>query len=398
MNCNFDEMIDRTGTDSMKVDCIPDGIPEDHLSLWMADMDFSCSEPVLRALHDRVDQKILGYSNYGNDVKEATVSWFKRRFDWEIDPDTMFFSPGVVPAISLLINALTDPGDGIIIQRPVYYPFTVKIESNGRRAVNNPLKYIDGRYEIDFEDLEKKLADPGNKGLLFCSPHNPVGRVWTPEELKTLVGLCKKYGKWIVSDEIHCDLTRLEVRHYPLPVVADDYLDQIIVCTAPTKTFNLAGLGISNIVIHNPGYQEKYNKALHQCLGVDASPFGIAGTVAAYNECEGWLDRLRAYIDENIVFVHEFVEQHFPKARMTETEGTYLVWIDFNAYCSDIQELENWTRRKAGVILDEGYVFGEEGNGFERINVASPRAVIEDCMNRLLRTFPELAKKNEEIR
>ena len=252
MKYNFDEVVDRKGTYSCKLDQMPEGAPSDALSVWVADMDFACAEPIIRALHERIDRKIFGYTIYDNeDLKHAVTGWFRRRYGWEVAKEDVFFSPGVVPALAFLLQALTSEGDGIIIQRPVYYPFTNKINGNNRKIFNSSLIYENGDYRMDYEDLEKKFADEAVKGMILCSPHNPVGRVWTVEELGRLVEIAKKYGKWIISDEIHMDLTRKGVVHTPLLKVAPKYADHIVVCTAPSKTFNLAGMQLSNIVIPN---------------------------------------------------------------------------------------------------------------------------------------------------
>lgn len=394
MKYNFDRVIDRKGTDSVKMDLLPQGAPDDSLSLWVADMDFACADPIIEALQKRIDHKIFGYTYYDNELcKEAVKGWFLRRFGWTIDKDTIFYCPGVVPAFSILINILTNEGDGVIIQRPVYYPFTNRIEGNHRRVVNNSLIYENGQYRMDYQDLEEKLKDPANKGILFCSPHNPTGRVWTEDELRQMVELCKKYNKWIISDEIHGDLTRTGVAHHPLLKLSPEYKDQIIACTAPSKSFNLAGMHISNIIIENPEYQKKWKDFVDNQISIGScNPLGLTAMIAAYNEGEEWLDQAREYIDENIRYVKDYVEKHFPKAIVVDTQGTYLMWIDFNAYCNDHKKLEYWMQKKARVALDEGYIFGEEGKGFERINVASPRSILVECMARMTKTFDELAK------
>lgn len=384
MKYNFDEIIDRSNTYSFKRDCLPEGAPKDSLSFWVADMDFPCADPVIEALHQRIDRKIYGYTAYDNqDVYEAVSGWFMRQYGWKIEREELSFSPGVVPALAFLIRALTEPGDGIIIQRPVYYPFTIKIENAGRRVVNNPLTHDGNTYRMDYIDLEEKLKNPQNKGIIICSPHNPVGRVWTEDELRQLVDLCKKYNKWIISDEIHCDLTRKGMKHHPLLTVAPDYKDQIIACTAPSKTFNLAGMQISNIVIPNKEYKAKFDFLLDDCFGLMAAPLGISAMIAAYTHGEEWLDQVREYIDENIAYVHDFLQKNMPEVTMSDTQGTYLIWLDFRAYCNDEKKLEKLMHESAKVALDEGYIFGDEGKGFERINMASPRSMIVECMERI---------------
>lgn len=385
MKYNFDELTDRVGTHAIKVDVSPEAAPPDVLSLWIADMDFPCAEPIIKALHERVDRQIFGYTNYNNDqVKEAVYSWFHRRFGWEIDKSWMFFSPGVVPALGFLINALTNEGDGIVIQKPVYYPFSLRIEANNRKVVNNALVKTGDTYQMDYEDLDQKLADPANKGIILCSPHNPVGRVWTEEELRKLVDIAKKYDKWIISDEIHCDLTRIGVTHYPLLKIAPEYQHRIISCTAPSKTFNVAGMQFSNIIIPNREYQKLW---LEQIVGkysvANCSPFGLVAIIAAYNEGEEWLEQVREYIDGNIRYIEDFVKNELPDAEVIRCEGTYLVWMDVSKYCSDKALLEETMLKVAKVALDEGYIFGDEGIGFERINVATSRSIIEECMKRI---------------
>ncbi len=392
MKYDFDEVVDRKGTYSCKLDQMPEGAPADALSVWVADMDFACAEPIIKALHERIDRKIFGYTIYDNeDLKNAVTGWFKRRYDWEVAKEDVFFSPGVVPALAFLLQALTGEGEGIIIQRPVYYPFTNKINGNNRKIYNSSLIYENGDYRMDFDDLEKKFADEAVKGMILCSPHNPVGRVWTVDELGRLVDIARKYGKWIISDEIHMDLTRKGVVHTPLLKVANGYEDHIVVCTAPSKTFNLAGMQLSNIVIPNKEWQKKWLGVIDDAFSVSmANPFGIAATIAAYNEGEEWLDQLRDYLDENIRYVKEFVKEQLPKASVTAVEGTYLIWLDLNAYERDPKKLEKLMQETARIAFDEGYIFGEEGNGFERINAAMPKRNLEDCMNRIKKALDTL--------
>ena len=393
MKYNFDEIIDRTGTHSIKWDLLPEDAPSGTLPLWVADMDFGCPEPVLAALHRRVDRKIFGYTlQDGDRVNDAICSWYKRRFEWDIEKSWIHYSPGIVPACAFLINALTEEGDGIIIQRPVYYPFTVKIEANKRIVANNPLVKQGSRYVMDFEDLDRKFADPKNKGMILCSPHNPVGRVWTGEELLKLVGIAKKYDKWIISDEIHCDLTRIGIKSIPLLKIAPEYKDRIIVGTAPSKTFNLAGMQFSSIIIQNPEYQEKWNDftKTRASIAGGCNPLSLEAAVAAYTEGEEWLDQAREYIDANIKYVGDFIRENLPKASLTDCEGTYLVWIDLRAYCGDQKKLRQAMLYDAKIYLDEGYIFGEEGSGFERVNIAAPRSIVVECMERLKKAVLKL--------
>lgn len=392
MKYNFDEIIDRSGTSATKMESLPKGCPDDALPLWVADMDFACAEPILKALHERIDKKIFGYTLYDTDeCLGAVVNWYKKRYGWEEQKENLFFCGGIVSAYAVLLNLLTKEGEGVVIQRPIYYPFTMKANSNGRQIVDSPLIYADGNYTIDFDDLDQKMADPNNKVLVFCSPHNPAGRVWTEEEIRKVVDICKKYDKWIICDEIHCDLLRCGLTFHPILKVAPDYADRIAVCTAPSKTFNLAGMKTSNIVIHNKELQAAWKELIGGKLSMNgAGTLGLTAMIAAYNEGEEWLEQLKEYLDGNFVYIDAFLKEHLPKAHMVPSEGTYLAWIDFNGYVNgDAERLEEIMQKKAKVALDEGYIFGDAGRGFERINIATPGSVVEDCMNRILQAFKE---------
>lgn len=392
MKYNFDEIIDRSGTSATKMESLPKGCPDDALPLWVADMDFACAEPILKALHERIDKKIFGYTMYDTDkCLGAVLNWYKKRYGWEEQKENLFFCGGIVSAYAVLLNLLTKEGEGVVIQRPIYYPFTMKANSNGRQIVDSPLIYADGNYTIDFDDLDKKMAEPNNKVLVFCSPHNPAGRVWTEAEIRKVVDICKKYDKWIICDEIHCDLLRCGMTFHPILKVAPDYADRIAVCTAPSKTFNLAGMKTSNIVIHNKELQAAWKELIGGKLSMNgAGTLGLTAMIAAYNEGEEWLEQLKEYLDGNFAYIDAFLKEHLPKAHMVPSEGTYLAWIDFNGYVDgDVEKLEEIMQKKARVALDEGYIFGDAGRGFERINIATPRSVVEDCMDRILKAFKE---------
>ncbi len=385
MNYNFDILVARKGTDSLKWDYLNNFFkkaPKDVLPLWIADMDFECAPPIIEALHDRVDKKILGYSiNKSEAYYDSVCRWFGKRFDWNINKDSIYNSPGIVPAISFLISILTEEHDGVIIQEPVYYPFKEKIKNKNRRIVNNNLIYKNGSYGVDFDDLEAKLKDKGNKIFLLCSPHNPVGRVWKVEELKKTAELCEKYDKWIISDEIHCDIVRNNIKHYPIEKIYPEYKDKIITCTAPSKTFNIAGLQISNIIINSPELRKKWIKHVEVENGFSfINPLSIVACEAAYSKCEEWLDQVNEYIDTNVDFLRNFINEKLPLINMSNPEGTFLVWLDFTKYFLTNDELEDIMLFDARVALDEGYMFGEAGSGFERINVACPRIILEKCM------------------
>lgn len=421
---DFGKIIDRQGTLACKTDQMPKGCPPDSVSAWIADMDFACPQPVTSALHERVNHGIFGYTVYeSKPYLDAVTGWFARRFGWNIDPAHIVFSPGVVPAISVLVQALTEPGDGIVIQKPVYYPFMSAIQANGRKVVNNPLvrrnrdcedsQCFD--YVMDYAGLEQALADDSVRGMILCSPHNPAGRVWTRRELQQVLEICQRHGKWIICDEIHCDLTRNGTIHTPLLKLAEelcpDFCEKIITCTAPTKTFNLAGLSISNIIIPGREFRQKWEKtAVDQLDLFMGNPLSMTAAMAAYDDGENWLDQLRSYLDGNIAFIRQFVRDHIPEAAVADCQGTYLVWIDLRAYCSmqsgggeqkpeggkpDYRKLKQAMQQVGHLALDEGYIFGEEGQGYERINVAMPRSLVEEAMKRMEKAVRWLEEEHE---
>ena len=379
---NFDEEIDRKNTQSVKIDALPQGCCEDSISAWIADMDFACAKPILDALQERLDKRIFGYTSYEHSkVKDATCSWFNKRYDLDINKNEIVYSPGIVPALAFLINILSKENDEIIIQRPVYYPFTKKIEANKRRVLNNPLIYENGQYKMDFEHLEKAFARAS--GMILCSPANPVGRVWSEEELIRVVDIAKRHNKWIISDEIHMDLTRQNVKHLPLLKVAPEYAQNIYFCSSPSKTFNIAGLALSNLIIKNEQVRKEYLNTLCESYSLASpSPFAISAAVAAYEEGEEWLEQLRTYLDESFIFVEKYLKERLPEAILSPAAGTYLAWINCRAYEKDAKGLEK-IMQNAGLAFDEGYIFGAEGSGFERINIAMPRARVKAAIDRM---------------
>ena len=385
MKYNFDEIIDRTGTSATKMESLPKGCPDDALPLWVADMDFACAEPILKALHERIDKKIFGYTMYDTDeCLGAVLNWYKKRYGWEEQKENLFFCGGIVSAYAVLLNLLTKEGEGVVIQRPIYYPFTMKANSNGRQIVDSPLIYADGNYTIDFDDLDKKMAEPNNKVLVFCSPHNPAGRVWTEEEIRKVVDICKKYDKWIICDEIHCDLLRCGMTFHPILKVAPDYADRIAVCTAPSKTFNLAGMKTSNIVIHNKELQAAWKELIGGKLSMNgAGTLGLTAMIAAYNEGEEWLEQLKEYLDGNFAYIDAFLKEHLPKAHMVPSEGTYLAWLDCRELGMTDDELMAFFSNEAKVWLDPGTHSGEQGSGFMRFNLGSSRSVIAQALDQI---------------
>ncbi len=382
MKYDFDRLIDKDSINSVKwefMQLLEKDVNEDTLPFWIADMDFMCPPPLLEAIKDRVDRLLLGYSMADEAYFDAVCCWLKHRLHWQVEAGDIFITPGVVSALIDLIVCLTRTGDGIIIQRPVYYPFSLIIPKTGRTLVNNALVNRAGYYEIDWQDLENKAKDPANRMLLFCSPHNPVGRVWSEKELMRVVKICLDNEIILVSDEIHFDLLRKGISHTPVAKLFPKE-DTIITCTAPTKTFNAAGLQISNIIIQNKMFQKKWSAHTGPEL---VSPLSVAGVKAAYNEGEEWLEQLLVYLDENFAFLERYLKKYLPKARFIIPEGTYLAWIDFSRYGYDDKQLGRILLNKANVLLESGTMFGPEGSGFQRMNIACPRTVLEQGLKRM---------------
>jgi cystathionine beta-lyase len=389
MKYNFDEYIARRGTGSLKWDSMGmDTIEgaDKAIPMGLADMDFRCAPQITAAVAKRLEHGIMGYS-LGNtgEYLDSVCGWFNRRFGWKVDSGHIIYSPGVVPALGFLIEILTDPGDGVIIQQPVYHFFFEFAESHGRKVVNNPLINRDGRYEMDFADLERKAADPNNRLMILCSPHNPVGRVWNEDELKRAARICMENDVTIISDEIHCDLTRCESRHIPLAKLVPEYGDRIITCTAPSKTFNLAGIQLSNIIIHDEILRNKWYKYVLDLYGLfGGTALAYPAAIAAYNESEDWLEQLKVYLDSNIRYVYDYLGNYLPKAVVSPCEGTYLIWVDLRAWNYSREELKAVLHDGAGVLVAMGNDYGEEGDGFIRINAACPEVLLKEGLRRLI--------------
>ncbi|MFO7986751.1 MAG: MalY/PatB family protein [Desulfatiglandaceae bacterium] len=386
MKYNLDAVIDRKGTHCVKWEYASKsikGAPRDVLPLWVADMDFPCAQPILDAMHARVDRQIFGYSTpYTEGYLSAVCNWFGSRYDWGISPDQILVTPGVVPALGVMVRAFTRAGEGVIVQQPVYYPFFSIIRNNGRNIVNNPLILNNGVYEIDFDDLEHKAADPAHTLMILCSPHNPVGRVWTEPELTRVADICRRHHVILVVDEIHCDLLRQGIEFIPMAKAAPS--ETVISCTAASKTFNLAGLQISNSIFQSQVMRSRCEVELRDKIGLfGANPLSIVATEAAYTQGHEWLDQVLAYIDTNLAFVSEFISVHMPKVEYCIPQGTYLAWLDLRQYDWPWETLKKALLTEAKVALDDGDMFGEEGRGFERINAACPRSILTDCLHRM---------------
>lgn len=383
-NLDFDTIIDRKNTNCLKYDFAKRrGMPEDVLPLWVADMDFKTSSYVEDALAERARHGIFGYSESQTPYFEIVRDWMKRHHDWEVKEPWLIKTPGVVFALAMAVKAYTEPGDGVLIQSPVYYPFSEVIEDNGRRIVSNTLVLgEDHKYHIDFEDFERQIKENQIKLFFLCNPHNPVGRVWTTEELTRLGDICLKYQVTVVSDEIHSDFI-FRGRHQVFADLKREYADITVTCTAPSKTFNLAGLLLSNIFISNRELRHKFRQQVNAAGISQLSPFGLVACETAYTQGEEWYQAMLAYVAENIAFTKEYVEKHLPGVEMVEHEGTYLVWLDFRKTGLSVEELEDLIVNRAKLWLDSGKIFGKSGEGFQRINVACPRQILEEALHRI---------------
>lgn len=387
-NLNFDLENERRGTKSLKYDfAIERGKPAGVLPLWVADMDFKTSSYITDALLQVVEGGIFGYSESNETYFQSIVGWMKRRHNWDIESSWIVKTPGIVFALALAVKAYTEPGDGVLIQQPVYYPFSEVIADNDRRIINSPLvRGADGAYHMNFEDLEEKIVSEKIKLAFLCSPHNPVGRVWTLEELQTFGKICEKHNVIVISDEIHSDFV-FEGKHTVFTQANPQLADRCIICTSPSKTFNLAGLQISNLIIRDEALRKAFK---HQLDAAGYSQVGLPGLVAceaAYNHGEEWLEALLAYLRDNERFVRSYLETNLPKVKLGKLEGTYLVWLDFSAYELSKDELNHKIIYDANLWLDDGSIFGEDGIGFQRINIACTRATLQKALDQLKATF-----------
>lgn len=384
MPVDFDTVPNRRGTNCFKYDFAREmGMPEDVLPLWVADMDFPTAPAVLERLHALAEHGIFGYTGVKDAYFSAVHNWYAQRFGWETQRSWLVTTPGVVFAIAIAIRAFTQKGDAILIQQPVYYPFANKVTENDRQLVVNPLVLRNGRYEMDFADMERKIVDYHVKMLLLCSPHNPVGRVWTKEELLRVGEICQKHGVLVVSDEIHADFTYAGHTHRVFASVKSEFADFTITCTAPSKTFNLAGLQNSNIFIPNRQLRHAYKKELSACGCGGTNCMGMAACQAAYEAGVDWLEQLKQYLAGNLAYIRQFLREKLPDIALIEPEGTYLVWLDLRKLGLTEQQQRQLIVQDAKLWLDTGTLFGQGGEGFERINIACPRATIEQAMQRL---------------
>lgn len=380
MKYDFDKTIDRRATNSYKWDSAPEGV----LPMWVADMDFRTAPAIIDALQKRVAHGIFGYTRVPDAYYDAVTSWFSRRHGWDIDREWIIYTSGVVPAVSAVIKALTVPGDKVIVQTPVYNCFFSSIRNNGCEIVSNPLRRTVDNYEMDFDALERCAADPRAKVMLLCNPHNPAGRVWTPDELTRLGNICLRNGVTVVADEIHCELVYQGFKYTPFASLSDAFLHRSVTCVSPSKAFNIAGLQIANIVAFDNDLRSRIDKAININEVCDVNPFGVAATIAAYNEGEEWLNQLVDYLHGNYEAMAEFCRRELPEFPITRLEGTYLVWMDCSSLGMPSDALEHALLDDARLWLNAGTMYGAEGEGYMRWNIACPRSVMLDGLNRFL--------------
>lgn len=381
---NFDEVIDRHGTDCLKYDF---GMKrkgrDDLLPLWVADMDFRLPDEILDEFHKRIDHGIFGYTDPLDEYFAAMNHWFSTRYGYTIEPDWVTLGAGIVYALGTSVRAFTEKGDAMMVMQPVYYPFSEVIKNDGRRLVNCQLRYENNHYSIDFEKMEKMIREEGVKALIFCNPHNPVGRVWTREELERVAEICLKYNVIWMVDEMHCDFIFPGHTFTSCMNLDEKYHEILALYSSPGKTFNVAGLQPANIIIPNEELRKKYQWANTQAAYSQGSLMGQLAVKVCYTKGSEWVDELVQYIYENVQYMSKFVKENFPKATMVEPEGTYLVWVDFSGYGFSNEELEHLMLEEAKLWLDSGIIFGPETAQFERFNVACPRATVKQALTQL---------------
>ncbi|WP_193597360.1 MalY/PatB family protein [Microbacterium sp. YJN-G] len=386
MSYDFETLVDRTGTGAAKWEsmrtanpAVPDGIAP----FSVADIDLKLAPEIMAGLRAHLDDVVLGYTVATDDYWDAVTGWFRDRHGWSVDREQLVLAPGVVPAFHTAVRAVTAPGDGVIVQTPAYYPFFRAIENNDRAVVRNPLVLRDGRWRIDLDDLAAKAAEPTTTALIFCSPHNPTGRVWERDELEAVWRIAREHDLTVISDEIHFDLLMPGVEHTVFSTLSDDAAARTIVCTAPSKTFNLAGMSTSNIVIPDPALRERYAAEQARTGFFTLNALGFQACRLAYAEAGGWLDGLIDLVHGNHELVRSFLAERMPEVEVFDLEGTYLQWMDFRGLGLSAEELQRIHEHEALVFFDEGAMFGPEGEGFERMNLAAPRHAIEAALERL---------------
>lgn len=393
---NLDIRHNRKGTDCVKWDhknFVDDRVSDDALPLWLSDMEFPVADEILDALTKRVAHGFLGHSMPGDAYFESVQGWYKRRFNWDISKEAIFYSPGVLPALGFAINAFTKENEGIIIQEPVFYPFAELIRGADRKVINNELINNDGYYTMNFADLEEKVKNPNNTMMILCTPHNPVGRVWKREELERVVQLCRENDVLIFSDELHCDAKRSGITHLPTMTITD--YPKIVTAVALGKTFNVGGVPISQIIIEDEELRKIWHKESREKHYIAfAPPLDMVLTETAYNKCEYWVDEVMDYIDDNFNFLEEYLKKYLPKVHYQKPEGTFLAWVNFGAYV-DPDVLFEALLTKYNVLVEHGRTFGDAGNGYFRMTVACPRSFLKEGLDRIVNAIYDLTGENE---
>ena len=402
MKYDFETVVNRKNTGSAKwegMKSLNPNVSEGIIPLSVADMELKNPPEIIKGLQEYLEDAILGYSTATESYLDAVTNWTKRRYNWETKSEWLINTPGVVNAFFQAVKAFTQPGDGVIIMTPVYYPFYMAVEKNERNIVKNPLILNkEGKYEIDFNDLKEKAKVSNNKLLILSNPHNPVGRVWTEEELRKVGEICLENNVLVVSDEIHCDLIMPGYRHTTFANICEEFADNTITCISPSKTFNIAGMQSSNIFIKNEKLREKYLEELLKTAQFNSlNILGFKATEIAYTQCDEWLSQLIELIDTNRKMLTEFIETNIPQIKVINMEGTYLQWIDCRNLGIDYKELERINIFEAELFTDEGYIFGEEGIGFERLNLACPTKVLMDALERFKNTLDKYIVKETVI-
>jgi cystathionine beta-lyase len=391
MKYDFDTVCDRSNTDCAKWDAIKAIFGrEDVIPMWVADMDFPTAAPIVEALKRRAAHPFYGYTMPGPGLTEAVVDRMKRKFDWKIEPEWVVFTPGIIPALSIAVRALTHPGDEIILQEPVYYPFFGVVTGSGCQIAHNRLKLTRGRYKMDYKDLENKFQPKEGmrathsriKALILCNPQNPIGRVWSREELARMGEIVIGHGAIVISDEIHCELLYRGLRHTSFAAISEDFTQNSIVCMAPSKTFNLPGLEASSIIIPNQKLRDSFNDA-RAGMVPGLNIFGLTAMEAAYRYGDEWLEQLLDYLQGNLEITMTYFKEHIPKIKVIEPQGTYLLWLDCRALGLDDKALQKFMREQARVGFDDGFMFGAGGSGFQRMNIACPRSILREALGRI---------------
>ena len=391
MKYDFDKVYDRSNTGSAKWDAVETIFGNrDVIPMWVADMDFPVAQPITEALKDRTGHDFYGYTRPGESLIEAVVDRMKRKFDWTVQPEWVVFTPGVIPALHTAVRTLTRPGDEVILQEPVYYPFFPVVTAAGCQIINNQLKLTDGRYEMDFEDLENKFRPRTGMGLspsrvraiVLCNPQNPVGRLWNKEELSRMGEIVIGNGAIVISDEIHCEILYKGYKHTPFASISKEFEQNCIVCMAPSKTFNLAGLGMSSIIIPNEKLRNDFNNT-RAGLVSGQNIFGYVAMEAAYRHGDEWLGQMLEYLQGNLETTIRYFTEKIPKIRVIEPQGTYLLWLDCRRLGMDNDALRTFMRESAKVGFDDGFLFGAGGEGFQRMNIACPRSILEEALRRI---------------